>query len=171
MVDVVQLEEPRTVNPVVAGSNPVVHPLEFHGPMNKSPKTIGERSEGMVLAALLRAGKVVLQPFGDNQRYDLVVDEDGRFIRVQCKTARWTGPGALTFDTCSSQSHRGKGKQDYRGQADVFGVYAPDLDEVYIVPVDDVGVTAATLRTENPKNGQTKKVRFASDYLIHSILG
>ncbi|MBT5636233.1 MAG: hypothetical protein HOJ23_11670 [Gammaproteobacteria bacterium] len=133
--------------------------------MNKSPKTIGERSEGMVLAALLRAGKVVLQPFGDNQRYDLVVDEDGKFIRVQCKTARLKN-GALAFDTCSSQTHRGKGKQDYRGQADLFGVYSPDRDAVYLVPVEDVGVTQARLRLSKPRNGQSKGVRFAADYLL-----
>lgn len=130
-----------------------------------NPKTIGERSEGMVLAALLRAGKVVLQPFGDNQRYDLVIDNDGTFIRVQCKTGRLKN-GAVQFDACSSQAHRGKGKQDYRGQADVFGVYYPDRDEVYLVPVEEVGRTAALLRLEPSKNGQTKGVRMAADYLL-----
>jgi len=131
-----------------------------------NPKTIGERSEGMVLAALLRAGKVVLQPFGDNQRYDLVIEDDRKFVRVQCKTGRIKG-GAVLFDTCSSQAHRGRGKKDYRGQADVFGVYCPERDEVYLVPVDDVGRTSATLRLEPPKNGQTKGVRLAVEYLLN----
>ncbi len=131
----------------------------------ESPKTVGERSEGMVLAALLRAGKVVLQPFGDNQRYDLVIDEDGTFIRVQCKTGR-IQKGALYFDACSSQAHRGKGKQDYRGQADVFGVYSPELDGVYMVPVAEVGRTCGSLRLEPPKNGQKKGVRMADTYRL-----
>lgn len=130
-----------------------------------SPKTIGERSEGMVLAALLRAGKVVLQPFGDNQRYDLVIDEVGTFIRVQCKTGRLKN-GVIFFDTCSSQAHRGKGKQDYRGQADVFGVYSPDRDDVYLVPVEMVGRTSGTLRLEPSRNGQAKGVRMAADFLL-----
>src|SRR5580692_8541807 len=128
-----------------------------------NPKSIGERSEGMVLAALLRAHKVVLQPFGDNQRYDLVVDDNGTFSRVQCKTARLKG-GVLVFDTCSSQTHRGRGKQGYKGQIELFAVYSPDLDKTYLVPVDVVGDRGAMLRISPAKNGQTKGVRFAADF-------
>jgi hypothetical protein len=128
-------------------------------------KAVGERSEGMVLAALLRAGKVVLQPFGDNQRYDLVVDDKGRFLRLQCKTGRFKD-GAILFDACSSQAHRGKGKQDYRGQIEMFAVYYPDMDTVYMVPVEDVGRTSGRLRLEAPKNGQSKGIRLADSYLL-----
>lgn len=126
-------------------------------------KAIGEKSEGMILAALLRAGKVVLQPFGDNQRYDLVVDEDGHFIRVQCKTGTLR-KGVVMFKSCSTHYHRGQGFQNYRGQADVFGVYVPALDKTYIVPVEDVPEQRAHLRLEPPKNGQKKGIRLASQY-------
>lgn len=128
-----------------------------------SPKEIGEVSEAQVIAALLRAGKVVLQPFGDSQRYDLVVDNRGTFIRVQCKTARLK-KGCLAFPTCSSQSHRGRGKQDYRGQIEFFGVYCRELDKVYFVPVDEVPKTEAALRLKPSKNGQQKGVRLASQF-------
>jgi hypothetical protein len=77
-------------------------------------KTIGEKSEGMILARLLYHNKIVLRPFGDNQRYDLVVDDNNKFIRIQCKTGKLIN-GAVKFSTCSSQGHRGKGKQHYRG--------------------------------------------------------
>lgn len=99
-------------------------------------KSIGERSEGMILAIFLRAGKVVLQPFGDNQRYDLVVDEVGKFIRIQCKTARIKN-GCIMFDTCSSSFHRGGKKRGYLGEAEIFAVYSPDLDQVFVIPVKD----------------------------------
>jgi hypothetical protein len=129
------------------------------------PKSKGERSEGMILATLLRAGKAVLQPFGDNQRYDLVIDEDGKFIRVQCKTARLhENRSVLAFSTCSSQTHRGKGTQNYRGQIELFGVYSPDLDKVYFVPVESVGFVEARLRLTPATNGQTKGVRLASEF-------
>ena len=126
----------------------------------------------MILAALLRAGKVVLQPFGDNQRYDLVIDAgDGKFLRVQCKTARILREGILHFDTCSSQAHRGRGKQSYYGQADLFGVYSPDLDKVYLVPVDVCGKAAAQLRLAPRKQDSCRKeARMASDFELHSTL-
>lgn len=50
-------------------------------------KQIGDISEAMVAAVLLRSGRVILKPIGDNQRYDLVIDNNGKFLRVQCKTA------------------------------------------------------------------------------------
>lgn len=131
--------------------------------MSYNPKAIGERSEGLILAVFLRAGKVVLQPFGDNQRYDLVVDEDGTFIRVQCKTGRLV-EGTIAFECCSSSVHRGGTKKGYEGQADVFAVYSPDLDKVFIVPVSDAPSRSCRLRLEAPKNGQSKGVRMASDY-------
>ena len=137
--------------------------------MRPNPKAIGERSEGVVLAALLRLGLPVLQPFGDNQRYDLVVDTGTRFVRVQCKTARVYEPGTLIFDTCSSQCHRGRGKHSYIGQIEVFAVYSPDTDKVYIVPVSDVGRTAAMLRLEPPRRiTRGQKIRMARDYELRA---
>lgn len=126
----------------------------------------------MVLAALLRAGLVVLVPFGDNQRYDLVIDDGGRFYRVQCKTAhlsRAGREGTILFDTCSSQAHRGKGRQGYRGQIELFGVYSPDLDRCFLVPVGDVGGVEATLRLRDvTKPGPRPKL--AEDYALETMV-
>jgi hypothetical protein len=132
-------------------------------------KTIGERSEAHVLAALLQAGYVVLLPFGDNQRYDLVIEEGGTFRRVQVKTARRSRrSNAIDFDTCSSQCHRGKGKQDYRGQCDVFAAYLPDTGAVYLVPVDEVGQTGCSLRLGAGKRTD-KRSRWAEDFELKTI--
>ena len=131
--------------------------------MNNSPKVKGDRSEGLILAAFLEAGKVVLTPFGDNQRYDLVIDEAGTFIRIQCKTGRLR-KGAVEFNACSTHEHRGHGSRDYRGQADIFGVYCPDTDKIYLVPVTDVPKSRGSLRVSASRNNQTKGVRTADQY-------
>jgi hypothetical protein len=132
--------------------------------MSENTKTIGERTEGLVLAALLRAGKVVLLPFGDNQRYDLVVDEgQGKFIRIQCKTGRLR-KGSIVFYTCSSQNHRGRGRQFYVGQVELFGVYCPELDKVYLVPVSDQETTSNSLRLEPSPHPNGMPIRWAKDY-------
>lgn len=57
-------------------------------------KSVGEISEAVVMTEFLKAGFPVLLPFGENARYDMVVGADGRFLRVQCKTASpcgWQG--------------------------------------------------------------------------------
>ena len=133
-------------------------------------KAKGDLTEAMILAGLLRAGKNVLKPFGDNQRYDLVVEENGTFSRIQCKTGR-VKLGAVTFKTCSTYAHRGRESRDYRGEADVFGVYCPDNDTVYMVPVNDVGIREGSLRIDEPKNGRTKGIRWAEKYIVKETIG
>jgi len=127
-----------------------------------NPKAIGERTEGIVLAHLLRRGAVVLMPFGNNQRYDLVVDinNDGTFLRGQCKTAVYRR-GCVRFHPCSSSGGK---KCDYRGQVDVFWVHCPELDKVYQVPVEDVGTRQALLRVDAPRGGSKSNIRWASRY-------
>jgi len=132
-------------------------------------KTIGERSEAMVAAALMKAGKVILTPFGDNQRYDLVIDENGVFQRVQCKTGRISN-GRVRFQCCSITTNKyvRKGakpeRKTYRGQIELFGVYCPDNDKVYLVPIEAAPSNDMYLRLEKPKNGQAKGINMAEDY-------
>jgi hypothetical protein len=128
------------------------------------PKGIGERSESQILALFLKHGKVVLTPFGDNQRYDMVVDEDGDFIRVQCKTASLVQDGrAFTFAAASNNWYRGT-TRDYKGQVEVFAVYLPDLDKVYIVDVDKGPKKACTVRLKAPRQRTSPRYRWASDH-------
>lgn len=117
------------------------------------------------MAALIKQGKRVLIPVGENQRYDLVIDEGDSFVRVQCKSCYLIRQGTvLEFKACSCHEHRGKGTRDYRGEADVFGVYSPELDKVYLVPVADCGKARAYLRLVETKNKQAAGVRMASQY-------
>ena len=127
-------------------------------------KAIGERSESTVFAALLRTKPCVLLPWGDNQRYDLVFEEDGKFNRVQCKTGVLVG-GAVRFPTRSTYAHRGRPSRGYRGEVDYFGVYCPQTDKVYLVPIDDTaGNRETSLRVDTPRNGRKTNIRWAKTY-------
>lgn len=129
-----------------------------------SPKIIGEISEAQVLARMLRAGEVVLLPFGDCQRYDMVMDRDVGFIRVQVKTGRLK-QGTVRFQTSSSGSttdHRTR--VSYVGAIDCFAVYCPENDQVYLVPIEECPGNDMWLRIEPPKNGQKFGIRLAADY-------
>ena len=132
-------------------------------------KDVGDRSEAMVLAALLRAGKVVLQPFGDNQRYDLVIDDSGVFKRIQVKTGRLKN-GAILASTASTYAHRGGKRRGYIGQADLFAVYSPDTGQVYMVPVSETPGTEISLRIDPPTRN-TSSIRWAKDFLLGSTIG
>ena len=52
------------------------------------PKTKGDRSTLAIMYGLREMGHSLLVPFGENTRYDLVVDDGSHLWRVQCKTGR-----------------------------------------------------------------------------------
>ncbi len=133
-------------------------------------KAIGELSEAIIIAKLLEVGYGVLMPFGDNLRYDLVIeDSDEQLWRVQCKTG-WMdkGKSVIKFATASSYNHTMKNKKwkDYKGQCEYFAVYCPENRGTYLVPVNHVGVTQAVLRMTPTINKQEKSIRWAKDYEI-----
>ena len=102
-----------------------------------NPKGTGERSEAVILAKLLLRGDIVLQPFGDNQRYDLVVERNGAFIRIQCKTARIKN-GRVEIPT-SSRAGGIKARKGYSGEVDAFAAFCPCNGKCYWLTMDFVG--------------------------------
>lgn len=129
-------------------------------------KTIGEKSEGMVLARFLQLGWIVLMPFGDNQRYDFVIDRGNGFEKIQVKTARLKD-GYIEFRPYSSQSHRGNSQKGYKGECDFFACYCPQNNMIYFIKVDDCTETVVILRLLPPKNNQKYKVRYAKDFELN----
>ena len=137
----------------------------------KNPKAVGERSEAIILARLIEVGYNILTPFGDNQRYDLLIEDvDEKFWRVQCKTGRSNGeyiefaPASLYYHTRAGRTTHGS--KDYHGQIDYFAVYCPETRGVYLIPVDHAGVSQMNLRLTPTANKQKKGVRWAKDYEI-----
>jgi hypothetical protein len=124
---------------------------------------IGNAAEAAVLSALVQRGFTVLVPFGEGHPYDLIVDADGHFVRVQCK-AGWLTRGCVIFN-CRSTDH-GNGSRSYLGRADVFGVYFPPTKAVYLVPIGAVGEHEGRLRFEPARNNQRRRTRPAADFEI-----
>jgi PD-(D/E)XK endonuclease len=132
--------------------------------LTKHPVDVGQRTEAAILSELVRLGYSVLLPFGVNQRYDLVLDLDGKFVRAQCKTGRFRN-GVVIFSTKSVRSNtRQVLMRDYSGEADVFLVHCTDTGRVYCVPVEQAPTGYMSLRVEPTLNGQKNRVRWASDY-------
>lgn len=138
------------------------------------PNRIGAITQAKVAAALVAAGKFVLMPFACVRPYDLAIDEDdGRLIRVQCKTGRLI-KGAVMF-----RSHRLRAAKretgwerratNYVGAIEYFGVYCPETEAVYLVPVGIAGDRACSLRVTKPLNNQVKRIHWADDYLVRSL--
>jgi PD-(D/E)XK endonuclease len=128
------------------------------------PVDVGLRTEAAILSELVRRGYQVLVPFGINQRYDLVLDVEGKFVRAQCKTGRLK-KGVVLFSARSVRSNTRKTfYRSYSGEVELFLVHCPETNRIYAVPVDEVPACQGSLRVGPARNGQDQGIRWASDY-------
>jgi hypothetical protein len=99
-------------------------------------------------------------------RYDLVIeDAEGKFWKIQCKTA-WLSKdrATLRFNGYSLLMKGQKGRAEskrmsYANDVDYFAVYSPDTQKVYLLPITHVKDTENCLRLIPTGNNQEKHVR------------
>ena len=133
--------------------------------LSRHPVDVGERSEAIIFAELVKRGHRLLIPYGNNHRYDLVINVGGRFLRAQCKTGRLRD-GVIRFNTVSTRINTVRTfitpyDQD---QIDLFLIYCPDTDRVYALDVDEAAASHGALRVDPAANGQAKRIRWAADH-------
>lgn len=136
------------------------------------PKDVGDRTTLAVMIALNDLGFAIFVPFGENTRYDLVIDDGAHLARVHRKTGRLRR-GAVRWSACSSYAHHLNAQtpqRDYLGEIDYFGIHCPDNGGVYLVPIEDAQVRRkGALRVDPAKNGQRKLIREAARYEIGRV--
>lgn len=130
-----------------------------------TPNDIGEHAQGLILAEVMKYGYTVLIPFGEGRRYDMVIEKDAQFFRLQCKAGRYK-EGVIRFNACSSNWFNKTRKPYTREEIDYFAVYCEYTEKVYLIPVEDIAGADGTLRVEPTANNQAKGVRWAQDYEI-----
>lgn len=118
----------------------------------RNTKQTGDETEAQIIAALIEHGYSVSIPFGDNDRYDLVVDTEHGLRRVQCKTG-WIEDEVVRFKTASKTTVDGTvALTDYDGDIDAFAVRCKDTDELYWVPLEAAGRKTRISDSRNPKS-------------------
>ena len=115
--------------------------------MSTNSKDIGNETEAKIIHELVAHGHSVSLPFGDNDKYDLIIDDAGRLYRVQCKTAWRTKIGTIRFNTHSQTTKDGEYyESSYEGEIDAFVVRCPDDETLYWVDVESVPTRKMSLR-------------------------
>jgi PD-(D/E)XK endonuclease len=128
----------------------------------KNTSKVGNLTVAKLLVALAEKGKTVLTPFGEGERYDLMIDEGEKVLRVQCKTGKLT-KGCIVFNNYSQTA---AGTKKYGTSVDAYGVHCPQNGKMYLVPASDCLGYKTRLRVEPTKNGRKKNIRYAEGYEI-----
>lgn len=127
------------------------------------PQKKGDLTEAVVIAELKRRAIPVSIPFGNNERYDVIIEMPrGRLLKVQIKTG-WFSDGKVTFKGYSLHTNStGNVHKRYEGDVDYFLVYCHELTEMYLVREDEFEMQMS-LRVEQPKQVH-ETINWADDY-------
>ena len=127
------------------------------------PHRKGEVTEAVVVAELKKRGVPVSIPFGDNERYDAVLETpDGQLVRAQIKTGRYDD-GVIRFHTKTQHTNsQGNVYKHYGEKIDCFIVYSHELECLFLIDVDAFD-TSIQLRVDPPEIEQSG-INWAEDY-------
>src|SRR5271169_713198 len=105
----------------------------------KYSKRKGMMAELIFVVKAASMGFAVLKPYGDSEPYDVVVEENGRLLRIQVKsvftTSRWG------YSVSVQRHSRGHGRPviQYSAQEiDFIAAYVVPHDAWYIIPVFEI---------------------------------
>lgn len=126
-------------------------------------KARGDETEAAIVHRLLENGYSVSIPFGDNDKYDIVVDSGETLYRVQCKTAWQNKADTIRFNTHSQTTKDGEYHEStYEGEIDAFVVRYPETDSIYWIPIAEA--TAQKMELRFTAEIDHPSINWASEY-------
>ena len=115
-------------------------------------------------ADLISKGYTVLSPLGGQPHYDLVIEKNNIFRKVQVKYAHIKN-GVIQVKLYTV-GHNGKVNLHTKDNVDIVAVYVPETDIVYYINQDQVDCeTQVSLRVNPAKNNMKEHIRLAKDYM------
>ena len=139
--------------------------------MNSKDK--GNIGEAIVLAEFTKRQIQVAIPFGDNARYDLIAEFNGKLNKIQVKyCGQITENNSFICPCASSTNHTtNKHLSTYDNDVDYMAFYLVSIDKLLLVPIEKLkGRKTITFRLEPPKNGQTTGINLIEDYLLDKTI-
>lgn len=139
--------------------------------MNSKAK--GNIGEAIILAEFTKRNIQVSIPFGDNARYDLIAEFNGKLNKIQVKyTSQISENNSIVCHISSSTNHTtNKHYTVYANDVDYIAIYIEPWNESILIPISDCGKQKTfIIRKELGKNNQSKGIHLLSDYTFDKIL-
>lgn len=112
---------------------------------------------------LIEKGYTVLSPINPNSSYDLVIEKDGTFTRIQVKY-RTPVNGILRIELDRPMR---KTKKYLDRDVDAMGLYNPSSQKFYLIPLNIIkSHDEFWLRVDHPKGQISKVMHLAENFEI-----
>ena len=133
-------------------------------------KQKGDITEIRCKLAFMELGINVLDPYGDRERYDFVINIGGKFYRIQSKTSRAIDDGRAFQFNCKRSTRIHGRNADFGYTQDEIDYFVTAFDgKCYMVPVGEC-VYEKTLRLRPAIDKDSPRISWASDYEIEKIV-
>lgn len=138
--------------------------------MNSKDK--GNIGEAVVLAEFIKREIQVSIPFGDNARYDLIADFNGKLNKIQVKYCnQLSATGSVSCPCVSSTNHTtNKHYTTYENDVDYMCFYIACWNVVIIVPIEEIGdKKSISFRLDLPKTINQYTVNLVENYTFDKL--
>lgn len=137
-------------------------------------KQLGNLTELQCITRLYELGCSISIPFGNADKYDIVIDVNDKLYKVQIKHSKSYCGDDGTVDyikfKCRWQSHNTQGYSQQLYKANEVDLFATFYNgECYLVPQSEC-TNEKILRIKPPKNGQRKRISFLENYKAQEVL-
>ena len=130
----------------------------------------GDVNELQCILDFQKRGYYCSIPFSGSCRYDIIVDINGKLLRIQCKSSTFhEEDGTLRISTTRSTTNT---KETIRytyskDEIDYFLTYFNK--QCYLIPVEECG-SDKRLRLLPTRSGQTRGISWAKDYELEEVI-
>ena len=133
-------------------------------------KEKGNLTEILCLCEFAKLGLKVSIPYGEDCKYDFIIDVNGHLLKIQCKTShKLESLEGFEFkcESVVTTTHKIVTNKYTLNDIDFFATM--DNNQCYLVPVEECGARK-TLRYNYPRNGQKKGISLAENYKLEGMI-
>lgn len=138
-------------------------------------KIKGNVTEMESMLAFMKLGYNVSIPFGEDSRYDFIVDINDKLYKIQCKTCSEIIDEnnqilAIKFKTVRQSGSKATNWTRTKYEENEIDYFATSYQgKCYLVPLKECS-NEKILRIVPPKNGQIKGISFLEKYELNEVL-
>ena len=138
-------------------------------------KILGNTTEMECMLECMKLGIQVSIPFGEDSRYDFIMDYNGKLYRIQSKHCSEIVDNsgqvvAVKFKTVRQSGSNVSIHTRTKYTKDEIDYFSTSYNgKCYLVPVEQCS-NEKILRIVSPKNFQTKGISFLEDYELSEVL-
>ena len=131
----------------------------------------GILTEIQCIEKFIELGFSVSIPYGNANRYDLLVDTGNKIFRVQCKSANLNENGSYTVSTVTSVATMATQYKKFYDSSQIDLMVTIIENQMVFIPVSFIEKsTSRVFRTELPKHGAKSQCNLIEDFSFEKIM-